>query len=112
MKDGDQNTSYFHSSALQRFKWNLVKGLRNSIGDWCEGDDQLVGLFVEYYKNLFSSSNPIQMEAVLKATPQDVIAKMNESLLGEFSKLEVDLALKQMSTLKALGPNRMLPIFY
>ena len=52
------------------------------------------------------------MEAVLKATPQDVTTKMNESLLGEFSKLEVDLALKQMSTLKALGPNRMLPIFY
>lgn len=62
--------------------------------------------------NLFSSSNLVQMEAVLKTTPQVVTAKMNGSLLGEFSKLEVDLALKQMSTLKALGSNGMPPIFY
>ena len=37
---------------------------------------------------------------------------MNEGLLGVFSKREVDLALKRMASLKALGLDGMLPIFY
>lgn len=69
-------------------------------------------LFVEYHKNLFSSSNPIQMTAVLKATPRVPTGEMNEKFLGEFSRLEVGLALKQMSPLKALGPDGIPPIFY
>ena len=39
LKDGDQNTSFFHGKASQRFRRNSVKRLRNSNGDWCEGDD-------------------------------------------------------------------------
>lgn len=50
------------------------------------------------------------MTAVLEATPQVLTGETNEKFLSEFSRLEVDLALKQMSPLKALGPDRMPPI--
>lgn len=83
-------------------------------GSWCEGKDQLARLFVDYFQHLFSSSNLVSeyVEAVLVDIPQLVSSEMNQSLLSEFTKAEVDLALKQMSPLKAFGPNGMPPIFY
>lgn len=83
-------------------------------GLWCEGEDQLVGLFMDYFQHPFRSSNSVSehMEAVLANTPHLVSSEMNQSLLSELTKAEVDLALKQMSPLKAFGPNGMSPIFY
>lgn len=83
-------------------------------GLWCEGEDQLVGLFMDYFQHPFRFSNSVSehMEAVLANTPHLVSSEMNQSLLSELTKAEVDLALKQMSPLKALGPNGMSPIFY
>jgi len=37
---------------------------------------------------------------------------MNKELIGDFTCVEVELALNQMAPLKALGPYGMLPIFY
>ena len=37
---------------------------------------------------------------------------MNSNLIGEFTKADVELALKQMAPLKALGLNGMPPIFF
>lgn len=63
---------------------------------------------------LFQSSNPdsTRIEAVLEATPQTVTAEMNQALLANFIKLEVDFALKLMTPLKALGLDGLPPIFY
>lgn len=69
---------------------------------------------MDYFQQLFQSSNPdsTHIEAVLEATPRIVTAEMNQALLANFIKLEVDLALQQMTPLKALGLDGMPPIFY
>ena len=41
-----------------------------------------------------------------------VTEEMNEELMKEFSEIEVKEALKQMTPLKALGPDGMPPLFY
>ena len=41
-----------------------------------------------------------------------VIDDTNSILIGNFSKQEVDFALKQMAPLKALGPDGMLSICF
>ena len=81
--------------------WYLVLKLCKS-NQWLE----------DYFSELFSTSNPTQLDGVLEATPWVVTEAMNEGLLGVFSKREVDLALKRMASLKALGLDGMLPIFY
>lgn len=98
--------------ASQRFRRNSVKQLRNSNGEWCEGDDQIGGLFTEYFRTLFSSSNPSQVEVVLDTIPRTVIDTMNAGLVKVFTRQEVDIALKQMVPLKASGSDGMPPIFY
>ena len=52
------------------------------------------------------------MDEVLAATSRVVNSEMNQSLLAEFTKSEVDVALKQMSPLKAPGPDGLPSIFF
>ena len=41
LKEGDQNTRYFHGKAYQRCRKNCIKRLRNPNGEWVEGDDRI-----------------------------------------------------------------------
>ena len=76
------------------------------------GDSNVSSMINDYYSKLFTTSEPSNIErscAVYKEGCQD---KMNKNLIGNFSKDEVMLALKQMASLKAPGPNGMPPIFF
>ena len=82
------------------------------MGKICMGDDNVVGLLVNYYQESFSSSTLGDMELTLQWVPHVVTDDMNSILMGNFSKQEVDFALKQMAPLKALGPDGMLSICF
>ena len=51
-------------------------------------------------------------EVALNHMERSVTDDMNAMLLQEFTKLEVEEALKQMVPLKTLGPDSMPPLFY
>lgn len=78
----------------------------------CYGDDNVSNIIVDYYQTLFITSNPWEINYVLQFTPQVVTLDMNNMLLAKFTKIEVDITLKQMAPLKSPGPNSMPPIFY
>ena len=69
-------------------------------------------MLVEYYKRLFTSFNPYEIDEVIQFTKKVMIKEMNNCFIREFTKDEVEIALKQMAPLKALGPNGMPPIFF
>ena len=69
-------------------------------------------MIVEYYNKLFTTSNPHDIEEVVQFTKQVVTKDMNSCLIRNFSKDEVEIALKQMAPLKASGPDGMPPIFF
>ena len=52
------------------------------------------------------------MDVVLEAIELKVTESMNQALLRDFTREEIDLALKHMEPLKAPGPDGMLPIFF
>ena len=52
------------------------------------------------------------MDVVLEAIELKVTESMNQELLRDFTREEIDLALKHMEPLKAPGPDGMLPIFF
>ena len=72
----------------------------------------MAALFVEFYQDLFQTSNLNHTDEVLGDTTRLVSTTMNSMLAEEFTKMEVDYALKQMSPLKAPGPNGMPLVFY
>ena len=70
--------------------------LKRADDSWCEGEHQIATLFVDYFTSLFRSDDPAanNMDEVLAATPRVMTHEMNQFLLAEFTKSEVDLALK------------------
>ena len=101
LKDGDHNTRFFHYRATQRRRKNLITGIKNQSNNWCIKPEEVSDMFMTYFRQLFSSSNPVITEADLDSIPQIVIAEMNENLTANFQAWEVELALKQMAPLKA-----------
>ena len=66
---------------------------------------------MEYYKNLFTTSQPGEFDEILLGVDRVVIADMNLQLDAEFTAAEVEHALNQMSPLKAPGLDGM-PLFF
>ena len=57
LKVGDKNTTFFHTKALNRYQRNTISRVLDSNNVWQEDADQ-IGLFVDYFEQLFSSSRP------------------------------------------------------
>ena len=91
LKDGDQNSKFVHSRALHHFRRNEILKLQRDDGSWCEGEHQIAPLFVNYFSSLFrfDDLDISHIDDVLAVTPE-----MNLDLLAEFTKSEVDVALK------------------
>ena len=72
----------------------------------------MAALFCDYFKGLFSTSNPSHIEEVIATIPRVVSDSMNSNLMKNFTRQEVDAALKSMAPLKAPGPDGMPPISF
>ena len=67
---------------------------------------------MNYYQSLFSSSSPSELEKILEKVQPSVTKPINLTLLKDFSRDEVESALKQMEPITAPGLDGMPPIFY
>ena len=111
---GDKNTKFFHQRATQRKRKNQILGMFNKTGEWCSADEQIADTAVEYFQDLFTSSQPEDGEIgpVLEAVDQRVTDDMNKALLEPYIGDEVWRALFQMHPSKASGPDGMSLFFF
>ncbi|CAJ2634985.1 unnamed protein product [Trifolium pratense] len=58
LKNGDRNTKFFHNKASQRSKVNNIQKIIDEDGVWWRGEEQVEKVFINYFEDLFSSSNP------------------------------------------------------
>ena len=80
--------------------------------NWRVEPGEIATHLINYYQELFTSSNPISHGAALECIPRVITDHMNAALAAPFQVEEVKEALKQMAPLKALGPDGMPPLFY
>ena len=71
---------------------NSISEIKDGAGMLQRGDEKIVAVLVDYFQQLFSIVNPNRVK--------------------DISKIEVEMALKQMAPLKASGPEGMPPIFF
>ena len=109
---GDQNTTYFHSKATSHFQKNNIDGLLDQNDVWKEDLRDIENIVLDYYSNLFKSSNPVEFTELLQSVEPKVIVEMNTMLIDEFKEFEVSRALKQMYPLKSPGPDGAPPLFF
>ena len=62
---------------------------------------------MDYYTDLFTTSKPEHLEEVVDVIPKVVKAEMNADLIGDFTAMVVEVALKQMAPLMAPKPDGM-----
>lgn len=92
----DNNSKYFHSKATKRFRKNAIFKIKDSIsGDrWQTHPEDIGRVISEYYKEIFTTSQPALPYVTLSYIPHVVIDEINEQLTGEFMEWEVLVALK------------------
>ena len=108
----DRNTGFFHAKASSRQKKNHMEGLLDAWGVWQENEEVMGEIVLDYYTDLFTSSNLIDFDEILGAMQPRVTSSMNQKITMEFTADEVNMALKQMYPLKAPGLDGMPPLFY
>ncbi|KAH9684395.1 reverse transcriptase domain-containing protein [Citrus sinensis] len=111
LREGDQNTRYFHASASARKRQNSLGNLRNDQGEWCANSDEVDALIVDYFKGLFTAGE-VQTAEVLQCVATKVTSEHNSMLLAPFSAIEVKDAVFGMHPDKSPGPDGMNPAFY
>ena len=76
-------------------------------GVWRTGEQNVGEIAEEYFKNIFATSNPSNVDRVLDMVDGVVTEEMNQSLLRPFMGEEVRIALFQMHSSKVPGPDSM-----
>ena len=71
-----------------------------------------MGLLNEYYSKLFSPSHPHDFKCIIDGVDTVVTEEMRTDLAHPYMSDEVDVAIKEMAPLKALGLDGMPPFFY
>jgi ribonuclease HI len=112
LQEGDRNTRFFHSRASQRRRRNTIVGLSDDNGSWCDQPNQVVGIALDYFQNLFHTMGPTDVDRVLDHIPHVITEDMHSILSKEYSASEVERAIMQMGPRTAPGPDGMPPLFY
>ncbi|WZZ32808.1 hypothetical protein YC2023_016209 [Brassica napus] len=111
-REGDRNTKYFHAKTKQRRARNRITKIKNSMGAWVETEEGIEQVAVEYFGNLFESSNPIDIEESIRCITETVTGEMNATLTAPVSDTEIRDAVFAIDPDKAPGLDGMTSLFY
>lgn len=108
---GDHNTKFFHSKASERKK-NTISKIQDEDGEWWEAEDNIANVAMNYFERLITTSQPRNMMVVAESIQSRVTPEMNHDLISEFTREEVEVALKQMHPSEAPGPDGLSALFF
>ena len=91
---------------------NKITQLLDENGNIIEDEEGLVVIATSYFRQIFESSNPEEIEEALAQVPTTITGAMNDDLTAPVSEWEVKLALFAMHPEKAPGPDGMTALFY
>lgn len=84
LKSGDQNTSYFHSRVSQRNECNFFSKLHLDDDSVVEDEAQIREALVDYFRNMFTSSNPTSFDPILSGVDARITPQMKCKLDQRF----------------------------
>ena len=76
-QSGDRNISFFHVKASARHKKNFIEGILDANEVWHEDDEKVEEVVVEYYKDLFTMSQPSDFSNMIQTIQPKVTTSMN-----------------------------------
>jgi hypothetical protein len=112
LRDGDKNTKFFHGKASQRRKVNEIKKLKDAHGVWWKGEDKVEKLLLDYFKELFTTAGPLNVEETCEVVREKLSQEDKVRCAEAFTSDEVLAAIDQMHPLKAPGPDGLPALFF
>ncbi|PVH36725.1 hypothetical protein PAHAL_6G153500 [Panicum hallii] len=111
--EGDNNFEFFHRVANGRKRKSTIFSLKDGDAT-IMGDKKLLDYATAYYKDIFgpASANLFHLDPDLWKPHENITTQDNEVLCKPFSEEEIKVALFQMKTNKAAGPDSIPIEFY
>jgi hypothetical protein len=88
---------------LRRQKRNKVDSIVDRLGRKCETQEEVELAFVDYFQDIFTSSQPHNIDACTDAIKGRLTSSLKDGLTATFTEEEIYSALMQMAPLKAPG---------
>lgn len=111
LREGDENTCFFHATASAKKKANKIDFLVNDEGEKIENHEGMCDVVKDYFTNLFTEEERTTGEANI-ASHRVLTSEQNLALTEEFTFEEFTVALKQMHPNKAGGTDGLNPAFF
>lgn len=89
LRAGNKNTAFFHAQTVQRRQQNRLVGLEDKNGNWCDGEQAVQGIAIDYFMHIFTSEGSGHVDKVLDCVDNRVTARMNRLLTRPISYNEV-----------------------
>ncbi|KAF8085953.1 hypothetical protein N665_0641s0010 [Sinapis alba] len=100
-KAGNLNTKFYHALTKQRRARNRIVDLYDSEGNWIAEEQGIQKVAVEFFDNLFQSTELTNFEQFLEDIPSTITPQMNQRLLRLATEEKVRQALFMMHPEKA-----------
>lgn len=102
---GDRNTKYLHACANQRRRKNINSQVVDSQGKVMKEQGDIEMTFRLHFEEVLSSGTPSRevIETCLKSMDSRVTREMNENLIKDFNRGEIENAVQQMRPFKSPG---------
>jgi hypothetical protein len=112
LQHGDMNTRFFHLKASQRKRKNKINFILDQMGNRATSNKDIQHAFMNYFNNIFTSSNPTNMTASLNGITNRISPHMYDHLNQDFSSTEVYQAVHQLKGNAAPGPDGLSAKFF
>ncbi|XP_026416235.1 uncharacterized protein LOC113311638 [Papaver somniferum] len=108
----DNNSKYFHIRANQRRVRNKIESLQAPDESWYQDRTSIEQLLVYHFKNISSTSNPVDSYHFLEHIPACINQHDNNALISVPYEQEIYKSLISMDPWRSPGPDGFPPGFY
>ncbi|KAL0847837.1 hypothetical protein Bca101_021084 [Brassica carinata] len=92
LKSGDKNTRFFHNAVKGRKNLNSILMLLDNLGVEHFSEGAKGNIAVDFFRELFESSNPFDLESLYEGFENRVFTEMNSLLSREITDDKIKLA--------------------
>lgn len=114
LREGDQNTAYFHRCIQQRRVTNRIYAIKDKAGILREKPDDIEAAFLDFYKELLGTKaeQRTHVNSSLVRNGKVVVKEDKVDLCRPFTTMDVKEAMWQIAGDKAPGPDGYTSQFY